>query len=593
MTEFPKPAEYLQRARALEASSVHGGVTRLAVLGSFTAEFLRPSLIVECDALGVRLDPWFGPFGAFEQQVLDPSSALWSAPREAIALLLRIEDVDPELAREHPQVGAAAAAARLAKIRERLVSLARAIRERSGAYILAANFGCPRPLDVFDASDPDGLVHLVAAENRELARELARVPGAHVFDWSGVLGEWGTPRATDPKLWYLARVALAAEVQPAVARRFARCLRAILAPAAKCVVVDLDNTLWGGVLGDDGPEGIQLGDAHPGNSFKDVQRLLGELRRRGFLLAISSKNDEARVLDTLAHHPEMVLRPGDFAAIFANWEPKAASLRRIAEALHIGLDALVFLDDNPVERAQVRAELPMVHVVELPSDPLRVPAALAEIALLDRPRLLDDDRARATMVAADAHRRQPVQSGETVSEFLAGLGMMATVGATDAMTLDRVHQLIHKTNQFNLTTRRHSMDEVARLARSPESAVVWLRLRDRFGDLGLVCVGIVRHVEGELWEVDTLLMSCRVMGRQVEHAFLHHLLSVAAKAGARRVRGVYRRSAKNGIVADLYPQLGLAEVSRTPDEAIYEIDVERALPAWPDFIGRAAGGETR
>ena len=583
-----KPADYLRRARELGAGrAADAPVTRLALLGSFTLDFLSPYLIVEADALGVALEPWAGPFGSLEQQIFESTSPLWQGPRDAVWLTLRIEDVEPELARDLPAQGAAVIVKRLDQLRERVVALVEGIRARSSAHVLVSNFAPPPTLDVFGASDPDGLVHLVAALNRELARALKAIPGAHVFDWAGVVAAHGAARFGDARLWYLARTPLAVEAQPVVARALVRSLRALLRPAAKCVVVDLDNTLWGGVLGDDGVEGIKLGDAFPGSAFKDVQRALVELKRRGFLLAIASKNDDALVKEALARHPEMVLRAGDFAAIEAHWEPKPESLRRIAAALHIGLDALVFLDDNPVERAAVRSALPMVEVVELPPEPWLVPSAIAQIAALDRPRLLEEDRARATMIAGDAHREEACRAASTVEDFLTGLGMVAEVGAIDALSLPRVHQLIHKTNQFNLTTRRHSADELGRLARSPEARAVWLRLGDRFGDLGLVCVGILRRVDGETWEIDTLLMSCRVMGRHVEEAFVHELLARAEAAGARRVRGVYRASARNHIVAGLYESVGFVPHSTSGDESHYEIDLQSAVrPSWPAFIRR-------
>ena len=576
-----KPADYIRRARELEADwasrSADVVETQLAVLSSFTADFLKPYLIVEGEALGLTLTPWVGPFASFEQQILDSASPLWAERRDAVWLALRIEDVDPELARDLPSLGGGAIASRLRELRVRVLALVEGVRARGTSHILVSNFAPPATLNVFDASDPDGLVHLVAALNRELAVSVAAIPGAHIFDWAGVVASHGAGRFGDARLWYLARAPLAV----------ARALRALLRPAAKCIVVDLDNTLWGGVLGDDGVEGLKLGDTFPGSAFKDVQRALLELKRRGFLLAIASKNDDGLVRDALARHPEMVLRAGDFAAIEAHWEPKPTSLRRIAAALHLGTDALVFVDDNPVERAAVRAELPTVEVVELPTEAWLVPAALGKVAAFDRPRLIDEDRARAGMISDDTRRDAARTTATTVDEFLESLNMTARVGVVDAVTLDRVHQLIHKTNQFNLTTRRHAIEELSRLSRSPDARAIWLRLSDRFGDLGLVCVGIVRRFDGDVWEVDTMLMSCRVMGRSVERAFLEELLARARAAGAKRVRGVYRRTDRNHIVSGFYEQAGFTALPPVADEAVHEMDLGPAVASlWPSFIRR-------
>ena len=584
------PAEYLRAARALEARWTESGtrVLRLAALASFTADFVRPFLVVEADRLGVSLRPWFAPFGQFEQVVLDPASSLWSETTDAIWLALRLEDVDPKLLEEFPEMDPAQRVERVSRVGQRLVDLARALRERTSATILVSNFAPPPTLDAFDANDPDGLVHVVNAENRVVARALAEIPGAHVFDWSGLSAHVGGRSFGDPKLWYMARSPLAAPTQPVLARQLARSVRMALVPAAKCIVVDLDNTLWGGIVGDDGPEALQLGDNHPGSIFKDFQRALLQLKRRGFLLAIASKNDRETIDTVLRTHPEMVLRASDFAAIFANWEPKAVNLRRIAEELNIGLDSLVFLDDNPVERAQIRAELPTVAVPELPLDPMGYVPALRDLTAVDRGRLLREDRERSSMYAADTTRRELARGAPDLQTFLASLEMKATVGRCSPVVLERVHQLIQKTNQFNLTTRRHGINEVSRLAGAADSAVAWLRLGDRFGDMGLVCVGIIRAVDGTTWEIDTFLMSCRVMGRNVEDAFLAYLFELATAKGARRIRGVFRRTAKNKPGESFYATHGFQEVTKSNDELVYERDAVSAPYPWPTVIARSS-----
>jgi FkbH-like protein len=353
------------------------------------------------------------------------------------------------------------------------------------------------------------------------------------------------------------------------------------------LVVDLDNTMWGGVLGDDGVEGLQLGDDYPGSAFKEFQAALLGYRRRGFLLAIASKNDEAPVLEVMSTHPEQLVRPEHCAHIAANWDPKPTNLRRIAAALNIGLDALVFIDDNPAERAQVRAELPMVHIVELPDDPLLYVGALNAIAVLDRPRLFDEDRERARMYDDDAKRKVFVESSSNAANYLEGMRMEALVGLADANTIGRIHQLIHKTNQFNLTTIRHEMSTLREMMENGTSRVAWLRLSDAFGDMGLVCVGILTQIEPKIWEVDTFLMSCRVMGRQVERAFLAYLGEAAREAGAEHLVARYRATAKNHIVRDFYPSQGFQEVDRRHDgqEIVFRLALSNA-PAWPDFLAR-------
>ncbi len=592
MTSEPtKPAEYLRLAREIEALPAAGAV-KLAVLSTFTAELLRPFVVVECQRLNCPVRPWFGPFGQLEQQVLDDRSPLSEQSPGVLWIAVRLEDVDRHLVHDSSAIGPAATCARLNAIRERVVGLARAARAKYRASILVSNLAASAGHDtnVFDANDPDGFVHLLAECNRQLARDLAQIPDAHVFDYAGTVAAAGARRWTDPKLWYMARSGCSSENMILLVRQLARSVSALVSPAAKCVVLDLDNTLWGGVLGDDGPEGIRLGDDYPGNVFKDFQAALLGLRRRGFLLAIASKNDEQTVLEMLDSHPEMLLKREHFACICANWNPKPANLRTIAETLNIGLDSLVFIDDNPVERATIRAELPMVHVVELPPDPLGYLAALAGVAVLDRPRLLEEDRQRARMYESESLRRQVPDQATSVEDFLRTLEMTAQVGRCDASTLPRVHQLIQKTNQFNLTTRRHNIDDLRHFMDSPDAAVAWLRLADRYGDLGLVCVGIVNRLDDETWVVDTLLMSCRVMGRQVEDAFLAYLAELARTAGCKRLRGIYRPTAKNSPVKDFYSSRNFVDLGGVV-EPMYEADLSSEVFAWPAVIERA--GEHR
>jgi FkbH-like protein len=570
---------------------------KLGVLASFSAQFLDPYLVVASHRSGVPVAPWFGPLNQFEQLVLDRQSQLWQAAPEVIWLAMRLEDVEPDLLAEFHQMGSERARERIGAVADRLIALARKAREQTSATLFVSNFCLPRlaSADPFSASDPNGLKYIICAANQRLAEALAQVADAWILDYDGAVTDTGADHWEDAKTHYLAHAGISSVGMAALAERFCRSLAAVKRPPAKCVVVDLDNTLWGGVVGDDGVAGIRIGHDYPGNVFREVQIFLKGLRARGFLLAICSKNEETVALEALQSHPDMVLRPGDFSARFINWDPKPINLRRIAETLNIGVDSLLFLDDNPVERAQVRAELPQVMVPELPVDTTDWLRTLHGIELLDRPRLTAEDVRRAQMYAADAGRRPLEQSAVSLEEFLSSLEMKAEVGLCNEQNLDRIHQLIQKTNQFNLTTRRYSKDDVRRLAADERSAVAWLRLRDKCGDLGLVCVGIVRNTEDAAWEIDTLLMSCRVMGRRVEDAFLAYLGEVARDHGGRVLRGVFIPTAKNAPVARFYPEHGFAPEALSAGDGedigaqTYIRQIESQPLLWPAVIGRQQG----
>lgn len=574
-------AEALKRMHAL-SPRLATEAKRVALLMSCTLDFMRPHLVAHSADNGQLLDPWLGPYNQFEQLVFDPASALWAASPAVVVIFLRLEDLDPWLGPETRGVAPADARARLDRARARALALAAAVRERFSGPILVTNFTLEDQGDVdpFEASDPLGLTYLISDANRELALGLRAMADAHVLDYRGAVAAFGAARFRDERLFRLARAPGSVEAQSFLAAWTARTIVGLLRPPAKCIVVDLDNTLWGGVLGDDGVAGLQLGDEHPGSSFKAFQALLLGYRRRGFLLAICSKNDDSTVRTALEEHPDMLLRGEHFAAIQANWDPKPLNLQRIAETLNIGLDALVFVDDNPVERATVRAALPMVEVVELPEAPHLYAAALRAVRSLDRPRVLAEDADRAAMYAADHRRRDLEAKVESVDQFLAGLEMVATIGAADEATLPRIHQLVGKTNQFNLTTRRHSLEDLRRMNAS--GRVAWLRLRDRFGDLGLVAVAtLVPSAAVGVLEIDSFVMSCRVMGRRVEDALLAHLAEVARALGATALEARYLPTKKNHIVERFYVEHGF-EPTDTPQ--LYRLALSAAALPWPAHV---------
>ncbi len=551
------PADYIQIARRLRKSGTDCWM-RLAVLASHSIQFLDAYLVVASNRARFPVDPWFAPFGQIEEQVLPAISEFWRMQPGAIWISLRLEDVERWLPDEYYAVGPDGAEQKIRALRDRLVRVVREIRMRSASTILVSNFASPRldSLDPFSASQPRSLKHIIGAANRELAEALTSFNDAWVFDYAGAVSARGSEEWSDACMDYVARVGIAPKNMSALANRFVRCFAATQRPAAKCVVVDLDNTLWGGEIGDDGLEGIHLGQDYPGSAYRDVQMFLKGLRSRGVLLAVSSKNEANVAISAIDTHPDMVLRTRDFANLQINRDPKPDNLVRIARELNIGLESLVFIDDNPVERAQVRIELPMVCVPDMPIDIGEWLRTLEQLETFDRPGMTAEDRQRADMYTANQERRNLERSATDLDGFLSSLEMVAWVGLCDDQNFNRIHQLIQKTNQFNLTGRRFSSEEIRSLAGSAGSAVAWLRLKDRYGDQGLVCVGIVRDTGGGIWNIDCLLMSCRVIGRRVEDAFLMYLREIVAGRGGCQLRGKYVVTGKNTLVANLYREHG-------------------------------------
>jgi FkbH-like protein len=321
-----------------------------------------------------------------------------------------------------------------------------------------------------------------------------------------------------------------------------------------------DNTLWGGVIGEDGIEQITLGEEGLGLAYAEFQEELLNLTRKGILLAICSKNNEEDALAVFRQHPSMRLKEDHFAARRINWRDKAANLRELAEELNLGLDSFVFLDDNPAERSLVRTALPEVLVAEWPEDATLFKTALLELAgrHLLKVSLTAEDQARTSMYRGEGQRRLLLTSSDSLEEYYRSLDMTARIGCADAFSIPRIAQLTQKTNQFNLTTRRYSEADIRALAAAPNSLVLWLALRDRYSDNGIVGVLILRQTSAKQWLIDTLLLSCRVIGRKVENAFLAVACEALLEREAEELIGEYSPTSKNGLAATVYPDLGFA-----------------------------------
>ena len=368
----------------------------------------------------------------------------------------------------------------------------------------------------------------------------------------------------DAGRWMQAKMEIAPPAAPLYGDLVARIVAAQRGMSKKCLVLDLDNTLWSGVIGDDGLEGIVLGEGSAaGEAHLALQRYALQLKARGVILAVCSKNDTTIAEAVFRDHPEMLLRRADFAAFVANWEDKAANLKTIAGRLNIGLDSLVFVDDNPVERARVRESLPMVAVPELPEDVAYYVGCLANAGYFETVSFTPDDQVRAEQYAANTEREALLGSSESVDDFLRGLRMSVVFGPVKAVDLSRVTQLINKTNQFNPTTRRYTAEEVEAIAAAPEMISLQFRLLDRFGDNGLISILILRPEpeQADVLQIDTWVMSCRVFGRDLEFEAMNIAVETARRRGVRAFRANYIPTKKNGVIRDLYPRLGFTRVN--------------------------------
>jgi FkbH-like protein len=411
----------------------------------------------------------------------------------------------------------------------------------------------------------DSPFHLLRVFNYRL-RALADGQNVDLLDVNSWASAEGLREWHNPVLWHKAKQEVSPPAGPMYGELVGRLLAAQQGRSFKCLVLDLDNTLWGGVIGDDGLEGIRLGQGSGiGEAYVAFQRYLRDLTRRGVILAVCSKNDEATALEPFNKHPEMILKRSNIACFTANWNDKASNIKEIAKQLNIGLDSLVFVDDNPFERNQVRSELPMVAVPELPEDPALYPGCLAAAGYFESVALTQDDLARSEQYQKNLAREKAQASFTDISEYLKSLDMEMIWGPFDPLSLPRVTQLINKTNQFNLTTRRYSEEDTRRFAGDLKSVTLRCRLTDRFGDNGIIGIMIALEQKNGDWNVDTWLMSCRVLGRGVEKSMLDLLAQEVSNRGGQRLIGLYIPTAKNGMVKNHYADLGFDPLDSEPN----------------------------
>jgi FkbH-like protein len=534
---------------------------RLAILGSSTTVHLSAPIRIAALRRNIHVTVYEGEYGQYQQELSDSSSELYRFKPDVVLLTFDARHVTAGL---DAMVSATNADQALKVVRDQIMQCWTLARERLGAAVIQQTVlpVMPTVLGNNEHRLPGSSARMISRLNAAL-RDDVDAAGVHLLSVDESAAQHGIAEWHDPILWHNAKQEVTPVVGPFYGDLVARLLGALQGMSRKCLVLDLDNTLWGGVVGDDGPEGISLGQGSAlGESFLAVQQYAKSLAKRGVILAVCSKNDAANALAPFEKHPEMVLKREDISCFVANWDDKASNLRRIARELNIGIDSLVFLDDNPFERNLVRTELPEVAVPEVPDDePALMPGILASAGYFESLVITDEDRLRTMQYQANLERAVLEQSATDLPSYLCSLEMTLIWRRFEKISLGRIVQLINKTNQFNLTTQRTTEEQILALMADPEAFGLQLRLIDRFGDNGIIAIVIGRMENEGVCRIDTWLMSCRVLGRGVEKATLTLAVQQARALGAKQLIGEYRPTGKNGMVSEHYVKLGFVILS--------------------------------
>ncbi|MFJ2581560.1 HAD-IIIC family phosphatase [Kitasatospora aureofaciens] len=547
----------------------------VAITGQSTVGELVDPLTAELARHGLLLRPLLGDFGGYLRDLTDPAGLFHPAgpvhpagPDLALCLL-DAETVFAEVPTPWQPEDVAAAADR---VLGRLAGLVAEYRQLSAGTLVLNTVPLLRTHShqLVDHRSRARLGAVWREFNAGLLRLAEDHPSLVVIDLDPLVADGGP--AYDARLAGYAKARLSTPLLAAYAREIGHLARALRGKTRKCLVLDLDHTLWDGVLAEDGPEGVAAAGTLRGEAFGGFQRHVRQLASQGVLLAVSSKNDEAQVLETLRDHPDLVLREPDFVRINANWSDKAGNLLDIADRLGLAPDALVFADDSPAEQAQVRHGAPGVAVLPLDDEPALHPVRLLADGWFDVPRLTDEDRDRTAQYRMEGQRSRLREGSGSLAEFLAQLGVTVEVGPPSPHEYPRLAQLTQRTNQFNLTGMRLQPAEPALLADDPERLLLAVRSADRFGPNGLVGVVLGRYTEDRLL-LENVWLSCRVLTRGVEQACLAALLAHAAAEGLGAVDAYYRPTVRNHRVRDFYPALGFTELAREGDQVYYRHDL--------------------
>lgn len=542
--------------------------TRVALLGSCTTGLFRPVLQMLLMRDGIEVEFYEGPFAAYRQEILSDNSELYAFGPEFVVLMLSWRDLG--LSNYVEDAGAPR------RLSDELRSLHVRLVSRSGSHVIQPSFMLPYDsFGVLSSLMPQGRTSVL----REVNRLLFEGASAQVtiLDTERMVLQAGGPWESSLQ-WSSGKLYPSTSTYPVLGEHVASCIRASLGLSAKVLALDLDNTLWGGIVGEDGLGGIRLGaPSAVGERYQELQCYVKGLRERGVLLTVVSKNNFADASEVFERHSGAVLKLRDFAAVKINWNEKVDNLRQLSAELSVGLDSFVFLDDNPAERARVRSELPEVQAPEISGEPSDAIGVLERGLYFQSLRLTDEDRLRNNTYAVRMAQEAARTSAPSVEAFLESLKMEVEFGSVDVRTYDRVAQLINKTNQFNLTSRRYTRQQVEELAQAQGTWFQWFRLRDRFGDHGLIGVLRTEQTEVGVWTIDLWLMSCRVIGRTVERFMFKTLMTSARRAGIKEIRARYIETPRNAPVRDLLPSMGFTVMEGS--------DVQRvATDVWNDAV---------
>jgi FkbH-like protein len=554
----PNLSYFIAKARSIDGRIFQKKI-KVAILSSFTINGLEEAIRVKCAESDITCATYLCGYGQYNQDILDQSSKLYEFSPDITFIIIDTRSVLSTLFYTPYTIPANDRRTYIDKRVADFVNLVKTFKNRTGSKLVLTNCSIPTysPFGICEVRTEYGLKEMVYDFNARLADAFRSDPQVFLFDFNSFVSKYGEINVLDYRQFLVGDIKVSLSYIPHLAEELMGYIKADLGVNRKCIVLDLDNTLWGGIIGEDGFDRIDLSLKPPGMAFMEFQRVLLALYQRGVILAINSRNNEDEALRAIRDHPFMVLREEHFATMKINWSDKISNMKEIAQELNIGLDSIVYFDDDPINRELMSKAIPQIKTVDLPDDPSLYASTLMQINDFNTLVMTNEDRNRGEMYRQEHKRTELKRSSSNLEDFLKQLEIRVTMKKANNFTIPRIAQLTLKTNQFNLTTRRYQEEDVETLAQDHTKLIGCAQTQDKFGDNGITGVYIVNknHVDKE-WFIDTFLLSCRVMGRGIEDAMMGYILSKAKEEGVTKVKAEFIPTKKNKPCEQLLPNFG-------------------------------------
>jgi len=558
---------------------------KIAFLSSSSSNGIKEVLTAQCSSFNIFADVYVPEYGQYAQEILSSNSQLYDFDADLIIINIDFYAITDDYKYIPYSKSSEERKHWSNQTVEFLDSFVSKLIKQSSAKVLIHNLELPiySPMGILENKKEYGFLESIENVNKLLREKYKSSNQAYIFDFDGFCSKVGKSNLVDYKMYYLADIKIKTKFIPDLCNQYLKYIHSILFKTKKCIVLDLDNTLWGGVIGEDGIDGIELGPTSQGRSFLEFQKNLLALYDKGIILAINSKNNEEDAKEVLANHPYMILREKHFSAIRINWDDKVSNLKSIALEINIGLDSIVFFDDDKVNQDMVKTLLPEVSVIDMPKDFSQYSHILKELNFFETLSISSEDANRGIMYQAQKERNKLFEDSSDLSDYLRSLDMIVLFEEVKESNIPRIAQLTQKTNQFNLTTKRYSEDDISIFSASNNFRIISLNVLDKFGDNGLTGLAIIDTSESNVWKIDTFLLSCRVIGRKVEEALLAFVIDEALARNVKIVLGYFAPSKKNSIVRNFYKNNYFNLTKRTDKLDTWELIIKNKHP-YPEFM---------